>query len=112
METSIAVGLIFGAVHLMVLAVILYCIFFADEQDWPMYWAILILIDFPASLIGVAVGRSLKKIALPDNVSRLHVKALDLHNFILPMLLFGVSGTVWWFYLPQGIAKLFEAFAR
>jgi hypothetical protein len=88
---------------------LLYCILFGPEPDWPMYWTLLVAIDFPLSLVFVAIGRLLYKVPSPHEILRIESKLLDLHNFLAPLLLLGVGGTCWWFFLPQAIAHTYNA---
>ena len=112
MQTATVVGLAFATAHVAVVVFLLYCILFGPEPDWPMYWALLVAIDFPMSLIFVALGRLLCKVPSPHEILQAKWKILNLHNFLLPLLLLGVGGTLWWFFLPQAIAHAYKAFVQ
>ena len=102
MQASIIVGIALASAHLALIAYVVWLIHYANEPDWPLYWLLPYYVDFPASLIYSGVARLTCKFWLPrSGTGRPH--ALDVHNFILPFVFLGVGGTIWWFYLPQGI---------
>ena len=92
-------GIICSALHAALVVFVLYAIVFATEQDWPMYWAIFLPIDFPYSLL-VTVGQGV----LPHHIA-LREPFGDVPNFILPFIILGIGGTIWWFFLPQWILR-------
>lgn len=110
------IGAILAAIHAVLVGWIVYCIFSGVESDWPMYWVIFLIIDFPFSLIYVGLEITFFKM-YPSNViinipNLVSFPLNDLHNFVLPFLFLGVGGTLWWFFLPVLIVKLFNIIAR
>jgi hypothetical protein len=102
-------GLALAALHAGLVSYLVWCIFFAGEPDWPMYWTILLVVDFPLSLVAFPVSWSIQ--ALGIQASRPNARLLDLQNFLIPLFVLGLGGTLWWFFMPQGIAWIFGRIA-
>jgi hypothetical protein len=97
------VGLALAAVHVCIVLYLVYCILFAGEPAWLMYWTLLLIVDFPASLLYMGVAKVLFRVS-SSSPNRRCPRALDLHNFLLPLTLLGAVGTIYWFYLPTVVA--------
>ena len=104
MGTALFIGLVCAALHLGLVGYVVHLILNGKESDWPMYWHIFTYLDFPASLIAIAVLRLAYVSGTPQFASKTTTVTNDLHNFIMPLALFGVGGTIWWFYVPQIVA--------
>ena len=103
---SFKIGLILAVFHLSLLGYIVRLILSGTEPDWPMYWLIFMGIDFPVSLLFIAVGIFLpSKMSLSFN-NMIPYPVSDVSNFILPVLIFGILGTAQWFALPIILANL------
>ena len=103
MHTSVLLGIVLATAHLLLLGYVVWMIHFAGEHDWPIYWNIPLVVDLPVSLLALGVGRLLYGVWAPKRGAR-GARALDVQNFVFPLLSLGVVGTAWWFLLPQGIA--------
>jgi hypothetical protein len=47
-------GAVVAGLHLALIGYAVACIFFANEQDWPMYWMFFFLIDTPMAALWIA----------------------------------------------------------
>jgi len=103
MHTSALVGIALATLHLALLGYVVWMIHSTSEPDWPMYWTTPLVIDLPASLLILVVGRLLFGNWMPKREAQA-ARALDVQNFIFPLFFLCVVGTAWWFLLPQGIA--------
>lgn len=73
------------------------------DPDWPIVWVIVLIVDFPMSLLYPLMPK------LPESVHLVShpTSALnDIGNFWQPLLFFGVLGTLWWF----GVAAILSQF--
>jgi hypothetical protein len=102
-------GLILAALHAGVVAYLVWNIFFAGEPDWPMLWTVLLIIDFPWSLLTFPVAWSLRSMGIHARQPK--ARALDPENFLLPFIFLGLGGTIWWFFLPQWVAWIYGRIA-
>ena len=71
-----------------------------------MYWLIFMGIDFPVSLLFIAVGIFLPSKMSLDFNNMIPYPVSDVSNFMLPVFTFGILGTAWWFALPIILANL------
>ncbi|KKR20067.1 MAG: hypothetical protein UT48_C0023G0009 [Parcubacteria group bacterium GW2011_GWE2_39_37] len=72
-----------------------------------MMWMLFPFIDFPFSLIGVVLIGFISQFFDSINIHGINLLPYplsDINNFILPFIMFGIFGTIWYFYLPQIIS--------
>jgi hypothetical protein len=110
MSNSYLVGLGLATAHVGLIAYVAWLIYRAEEPDWPMYWTLPFIVDLPASLLLMGLGRLLCN-GWTLNLGVTRPPALDIPNFVVPFVLLGVGGTVWWFFLPQGLEWAWRALA-
>jgi hypothetical protein len=106
MHASLQIGLALACVHLVLVACIVGAILSGREADWPMYWSWFAVIDFPVSVLLIPVGRFATRRLPRQIVSGGASPANDIPNFVLPLGLFGILGTAWWFIVPVIIGGL------
>ena len=107
MTISLMIGIALATAHLVLVVIIVRSILAGVEPAWPMLWLLLFWIDFPFSLIFLAIA----KVRHRFKASRLTVPMLrapinDFDNFVMPFCILGVGGTGWWYLLPQLIARM------
>ncbi|MCH6259394.1 hypothetical protein MLD52_22760 [Puniceicoccaceae bacterium K14] len=95
-KITLILGSSFLAVHTVVLA---FCFFYSQNsrEEAPMIWLILVLGDFPAS-----AGMFLPFLDIQGNY--------NWNNVYLPAIYFGLIGSVWWFFLPAIVTKVYSRF--
>jgi hypothetical protein len=108
MQPAHAIGLALAAAHVVLVAFVARLVLRSREPDWPMLWGLLIVVNFPWSLVVAAVGSFVGKVHSARASTR---RVLDIHNFVVPLVLLGVGGTVWWYTLPQAVAWVYGAIA-
>jgi uncharacterized membrane protein (UPF0136 family) len=108
MPTAHVIGLALAAAHVVLVAFVIRLVLRSREPDWPMLWGLLIVVNFPWSLVLAAVGSFVGKVHSEGASTR---RVLDIHNFVVPFVLLGVGGTVWWYALPQVFAWLYRSVA-
>ncbi len=107
MASALAIGIALAVVHLVAVATIVRTIVSGIEPAWPMLWLILFWVDLPFSLIWLAIEKMRHRAKAPPLfVPWLRAPLNDLDNFVLPFLILGVGGTVWWFLLPQFVGQV------
>jgi hypothetical protein len=90
--------------HAALVIFVMWAISTGKEPDWPMYWLIFLVVDFPFSLLWLLIDRCDHELALfPSEIRWLKPPFNDVHNFVIPCIFSGVGGTIWWFFLPQAI---------
>jgi hypothetical protein len=137
MTSSVFAGLVFASIHGAVVLFVVYRVLFDDESDWPMYWTLPLFTSIPASLVGVWIARLFYQSDLSARFSKLALhramaeqppiwrvnslkvssrkhspfwsRLTDVHNFLLPLALFGVGGTLWWLLLPRVVVAAYQA---
>ena len=101
------VPLVLASIHALAIFLVALSVLNSGELE---IWFLFILYDFPVSL-GVLPLNEIIDLAplgpLADaNGNRILVN--DTKNFWLPLLYFGVIGTIWWFIAPFLVIKLFR----
>ncbi len=75
-----------------------YLNFFAGDGQWQLFWIVFLLIDFPVSLL------LLGALGLISVDSQYGEAILS----ILPYVIHGILGGLWWYMLPQMLGRLFS----
>ena len=108
-------GVCFALFHVYLVSHTVLVILAGNERDWPIYWLIFIYIDFPYSLLAMAIDSiyyTLSVDVIPSYLFNTHEPVYSVYNFIMPLLLYGVGGTIWWFYLPRLVLKLWRKIVK
>src|SRR5438552_18345869 len=92
-------GLVLGAVHAALVALVAVAIVVGSEPDWPMAWTLFLLLDFPASLLLFPLN-GLKSV-MPAHVATVSSPWGDVWNFLVPLTFFLAVGTAWWYLAGQ-----------
>lgn len=101
---SFKVGIILAFLHLAFIGVGAIFVIQYPAAQWQFVWFIPLIIDFPVSLLAV-----LSFIFCPEtSVHFLSYPMSDLRGFIIPVFIFGVIGSSWYFYLPFLISRIFH----
>jgi hypothetical protein len=137
--TALLTGYALASIHVAVVLFVVFLILFGAESDWPMYWCLPMLTSIPFSLVVIWAVQlfckresplraplsesdlrdlnTLQHRSLPEHDSggngRLlgaaWSRAANLENFLLPLVLFGVGGALWWLLLPSAIVAAYRA---
>lgn len=98
MPLSKKFGVVLAIVHLLVFIIFVTLISLSSEGQMRLLWAIWLPIDFPVSLL---VIWGFDFIPIESSVG----------SFIrtwLPYFVHGILGTMWWYFIPIIIGKLFS----
>jgi hypothetical protein len=97
------VGLIGCVVHLVVSWwTIIYVLMSYRDAQWQLIWIFLLPFDFPFSLLVffagyIFPGWYFKGLPSPWD---------DFHSFVLPLIVHGILGPLWYFVLPVSVDGL------
>lgn len=101
------VPLVLASIHALVIFLVAVSVLNSDELE---IWFLFILYDFPVSLGVMPLKEIIDLSSLgplaDENGSRIVVN--DTNSFWLPLLYFGIVGTIWWFIVPFLLIKLFR----
>ncbi len=93
-----------ATIHLLVvLAACRFCMRTTDP-DWPMVWAVFLLIDGPIIFLSSAFPHYSRMTYFPGGES---APLNDPNNFWIPALICGILGTVQWFFVAKLLAMMF-----
>lgn len=101
-RVSFKIGLFLAFVHFVFFMFIVVPIVRFPDAQWQLTWIVFMFIDFPVSFLCMLVLFFCPEFSfdfLPYPIS-------ELRSFILPSIIFGVLGTLWYFYLPVLIANI------
>jgi len=90
-------GLIGCMIHLVISWwIITYVVLSGRDAQWQLVWVFLLPFDFPFSLLVLFRGY-----IFPDwYFSRLPSPLNDFQSFIVPVVVHGIVGPLWYFFLP------------
>jgi len=94
-KLSCKIGLFLGVIHIALFIYIVFQVNFSSEPNPSLYWLVFLYIDFPISLLSYGILNGYASVApyIPTFLNKLF-------NFLFPILLFGVMGTIWYIMLP------------
>ena len=103
--TAKRIGVVLAILHLGVLVAFLIYIHSgaAERSQTAFYWLIWFPVDFPWSLLNFA-----PRWVMPDGADS--VFGIPRYRFaeFWHILVHGVAGTVWWYYLPRLVAAVVQ----
>jgi hypothetical protein len=117
METTTAntsgwakIPLLFAAIHFFAV-VITASTLVGSEPDalYQAVWFPLTIIDFPVSLIIIGIWMLPVTATIHKAMLVFSFPWSDFSNFWVPLIVFGIFGTLWWFYLARFIVRIFQA---
>jgi len=90
------IAAIAAAIHICIVVAFAAWIYIANNFDGesPMYWLLLMFIDFPVSLL---LGPLSFVVSSFPDISWLPGLAGDWDNFLYPLVFFAIIGTIWWY---------------
>lgn len=100
-------GSVFATVHLALVGLVVRQALAGVEPLWMMGWLPFLVLDFPVSLLLFAINALMPGGSGGSQQSPTPPLS-DVHNFLFPMFVFGICGTLWWFLLPGLVARLRE----
>jgi hypothetical protein len=102
-------GLVGCLVHLVVSWwIIFYVVISERDAQWQFIWIFLLPFDFPFSLLVLFAGY-----VFPGwYFSRLPPPLNDFQSFIVPLVVHGIVGPFWYFFLPVFIDGLMTLRSR
>src|ERR1051325_4932870 len=90
-------GAILGLVHLVVSWWILIYVGTSErDAQWQLIWIFLLPFDFPFSLLVLFSGSTFPEFSFNHLPSPLN----DFHGFIIPTIIYGFVGPLWYLFLP------------
>lgn len=96
-------GLVGCVIHLTVSWwIITYVVLSERDAQWQLVWVFLLPFDFPFSLLVLFRGYIFPDWYFPRLPSPLN----DFQSFIVPVIVHGVIGPLWYFFLPVFIDGL------
>ena len=97
------VGRIAFVIHLVLSWLVILGVLISDrDAQWPLIWIFFLPFDFPFSLCVLFAGYLFPGWYLGGLPSPWD----SFHNFILPVIIHGVVGPLWYFFLPVFIDGL------
>jgi len=101
------VPLVFAAIHALAIFLVVLSVLNGGEVE---IWFLFLLYDFPVSLGVLPLSEILDFPPLGPlaDVNGNRILVNDTKNFWLPLLYFGVVGTMWWFIAPFLVIKLYR----
>jgi hypothetical protein len=103
---SVKVGISLAIFHVAIVLAIVWSLLASElDAQWQLTWVPLLLLDFPVSLVvvfstDVFAGMSSPWTSFP---------ASELHGFVLPALVHGILGSLWWFILPVAVSSAWNS---
>ncbi len=90
-------GLAGCLVHLVISWwIIIYVVLSERDAQWQLTWVFLLPFDFPFSLLVLFAGY-----IFPDwTVTGFSPPFDDFHSFVVPLVVHGIVGPLWYFFLP------------
>ncbi len=106
---SYKLGLSLGAVHLLISWWIIIGLVISErDAQWQLTWIFLLPFDFPFSLLVLFAGY-----IFPDwSFTGLPSPWDDFHSFLVPVIVHGIIGPLWYFFLPVFIDGLMTLRSR
>src|SRR3989338_3933367 len=96
-STAYKIGIVGCAIHLVVSWWIIISVLTSNrDAQWQLIWIFLLPFDFPFSLLVffagyIFPGWYLRGLPSPWD---------DFHSFVLPLVVHGIIGPLWYFFLP------------
>lgn len=99
------IGLLLALVHVLYSFIFILRISrYAFDAQWQLMWIVPFIVDLPISLLELFFLA-----VIPDiNIGFLQYPLGSLKEFIFPALFHGIIGTLWYFYIPSIIIKVFN----
>lgn len=102
---SVKVGIVLGGLHFLLVALVVLSLLTTElDAQWQLVWIPFLIADFPISLL-IVVARLLIPV-WHFSVGTYPVS--ELHGFLVPAVVHGIVGSLWWFLLPILFAKLWS----
>lgn len=100
-----------AAIHLMVVIVAATSMASGGPTPDALYqaaWFPLAIIDFPVSLLILVIWKLPMTDAIHESLQALSFPWRDFANFWVPLGVFGIFGTLWWFFLSTLFVRFFS----
>lgn len=105
---SYKIGTFLALAHFTFFVIFVRNIIIFPDAQWELEWFTFLPIDFPISLLLFP----LRAICPDITVKFLSYPLSEIRDFWLESILFGLFGTIWYFFLPILIAKIFRKLIR
>lgn len=103
---SVKLGIALGFVHLLSVLMIVWYLLATDvDAQWQLIWVPLLLVDFPVSLVVVFSNELLSGLTSPWA----SYPASEFHGFVVPAIVHGLLGSLWWLFLPVAVSSAWTA---
>ena len=91
------IGVVAGGIHLVISWwTIIYILTSDRDAQWQLIWIFFLPFDFPFSLLVLFAGYVFPGVYF----SGLSSPWDDFHSFVLPLVVHGVVGPLWYFFVP------------
>ena len=97
---ALACAVICGVLHFLLVLSVVRAALVGTDQAWPLMWVSFVFFDFPMGLLMILMPHLPKVTLVPGVVGH---PLNDTSNFWVPVILFGLGGTVWWSLIGAGI---------
>ena len=99
------IGLLLASIHLILFILVVNSMLKSKfDAQWQLSWMIFLPLDFPFSLIVLFSGKLFPAISF----SFLPYPIGEFRGFILPLIVHGVLGTIWYAVIPSLLYKIFK----
>ncbi len=102
------IGTLLAFLHLRYSYYILKPIVMHPSAQWELIWFAFVIVDFPFSIIQIIFWRISFKIEL--SIDTFIYPISDVGDFLIPFFIFVVMGTLWYFYIPFLLSKIYHKF--
>lgn len=94
---SIKLGLALSSLHLLVVLLVAISLLSTEiDSQWQLVWVPFYILDLPVSLLVIFSRELFPFMSSPWS----NYPASEFHDFIAPIVVFGVLGSLWWFLIP------------
>lgn len=105
---ALKIGIILGIIHFTYIMLGVSLMIEHPEKQWEFLWFGPMIIDFPISIIQIVILLLCPTITLP----LLSYPANQLREFIFPLGVHGILGSLWFVYLPVLLANIRNRFIK
>lgn len=101
----VKLGFALGGLHFLCVALVVMNLLTIElDAQWQLIWIPFLIADFPVSLLIVVV-----RVLIPTPFFSFGTYPVsEFHGFLVPVAVHGIVGSLWWFFIPIMVAKLWR----
>jgi len=104
---ALKIGVMIGLLHFIAVFSISYTLLSTEvDAQWQLIWIPFWFLDFPISLASIFSPQIFGTINSPFTT----YPASEVHDFLIPLIIHGIFGSLWWTVLPIFFLKIFKYF--